>query len=76
MKTTKTEFDRVPLPERTNAKGKSIYPFPDMAVGDSKLFTGEIAKAALHAAYQYGYRFGKQFAARKEEKGIRIWRVK
>lgn len=77
---------KAPIPERGRG-GKNgyrgAYPFPEMSVGDSwleKPRRGEDAFALgsriSGAAYHYGKRHGMKFVTRREEGGLRVWRVK
>jgi len=65
----------VPIPKRFNERGASVYPFPQMDVGDSVYIDGEAGRLARSVAYQYGRRFGKKFSARRSSGGFRIWRT-
>ena len=52
------------------------YPFDDMEVGDSFLAEGQDwDDGGRCAANNHGRRKNKRFIARKQENGIRIWRV-
>jgi hypothetical protein len=57
----------VPLPH-----GRHKYPFDEMAVGDS--FFAEKVKAKSLRSIAWRHR-PKQFTIRKEEEGVRCWRV-
>ena len=68
----------VPIPSDLT-DGNRKYPFKDMAVGDSVLFTDtpEGLHKAAAAARVYGHRVGKKFSRRSQSSdSIRIWRVK
>lgn len=57
----------------TNAK----YPFAEMEIGESFYMPDPQARAAARSAHQYSARNpGYKFNTRKDESGIRIWRVK
>lgn len=64
----------IPLPERAGTLN-SIYPFHDMEVGDSVFYEGEKGVKARTSAYTFSARRGFKFVARKENNGIRIWRI-
>jgi hypothetical protein len=62
----------VPLPKFARS---TKYPFSHMAVNESVFFVGEdINGKAYRAALTCGARHDKRFVARREGKGIRIWR--
>lgn len=64
----------VPIPM---SKRSRKYPFLDMSVGDSVYFEEEdINGKAYRAAMSTGTRHDLRFVARRENKGIRIWRKK
>ena len=64
----------VPVPPLNAAR--QIYPWPDMAVGDSVFVADQTTtdNAAIGARV-HGYRHQKKFAARREGSGVRIWRT-
>lgn len=62
----------VPVP---TAKRATKYPFVHMKVGESVyLDLEEIGGRAYRAAMTCGVRHGKVFIARREGRGIRVWR--
>ncbi len=62
----------VSMPER----GKHIYPFAKMKVGDSINIIGEKQyRNARAAASAFGKYHGKKFATRRTSNGCRLWRV-
>lgn len=62
----------VPLPEFARS---TKYPFSHMAVNESVFFAGEDINGKVYrAALACGVRHAKRFIARREGKGIRIWR--
>lgn len=64
----------VPVPAtRVNA----VYPFAQMAVGDSFLVPSDQAKAASvrACASAYSKRNGVKFVCKKTDDGIRVWRT-
>ncbi len=64
----------VPLPDD---RQRQVYPFPDMAVGDSFLvLDADWIKNMRSAAYMYAKRHpGVRFTIRKYGEGWRLWRV-
>lgn len=54
-------------------RGAAIYPFGEMAPGDS--FLAPNGANAIRAAHGYGKRHGQRFTSRKVEGGVRIWRI-
>jgi len=74
--------ENIPLPENRGRTPK--YPFHDMKPGDSFLVPREEFKGLPprtvynridKAARVHGLKYGKKFAARTQEDGIRCWRV-
>jgi hypothetical protein len=65
------------IPPPGDAPPRQKYPFPDMLVGDSFLFTEDAPIQNLRtAAYMYGRRHpGVKFTVRKHGDGWRVWRV-
>jgi len=62
----------IPVPSSTRARK---YPFIEMEVGDSVLFENEtLGGKAYKAANAVGYRYEREYVARNENGGIRIWR--
>ncbi len=62
----------------------TIYPWPDMNVGDSVLFQAEghesirvLRRRVGVSVYNYGKTSGKQFTTKllPEENGFRVWRT-
>lgn len=70
MKQYEIEKD-VPIPE-VSGKGRSKYPFYEMAVGDS-IFSENVS--IRQAAYAHARRNNKTFIVRKVEGGYRVWRT-
>ena len=64
----------IPVPE---TRGRGLYPFADMGVGDSFFVGGEVSARsnALTAALNFGKRNGLKFSSRNVDGGLRIWRV-
>lgn len=65
----------VPLPEARRGKA-GTYPFGDMEVGDSVLIEDRSQSSISGALTHYKYRWGKDFATRREGDGVRVWRTK
>lgn len=64
----------VPMP--SGMMGSKVYPFGEMAIGDSFVASGERVQARLaSAAYGYGKYHQKKFICRKDGAGVRVWRV-
>ena len=63
----------IPLPP-TNA-GKPMYPWAECEVGDSFFVTGVKAPTLAGSLNHQYQRYGRKFAIRKVEGGLRIWRV-
>lgn len=69
--------DGIPIPQRGFTK---VYPFGDLAVGQSFLVpTDEASKKRARvssAANMHGKKHNSRFATRIVEGGVRVWRVK
>ena len=63
----------VPAPEER--KQRKRYPFHQMDVGDSVLISHGDAMSARVSARYHGTRYSKKFTSKKEDDGVRIWRV-
>jgi hypothetical protein len=61
----------IPLPESTRQRK---YPFVDMEPGDSAYFEEKLGGKAYKAAKAVGDRYNREYIARKENGGIRVWR--
>lgn len=74
------KFDKgIPAPEPLTGlfvKGSSKYGFDEMEVGDS-LFIGGAnhSSKASYAARKFSQRNEKKLIARRENDGLRIWRI-
>lgn len=69
----------IDLPPANTFQRQRKYPFRDMNVGDSILFTPEplgVESKPAKAARVFAYRNGFKFAARTVDGGVRIWRIK
>lgn len=56
---------------------KTLYPFAEMAKGDSFLVReSDSYNRVRSAATTYGSRHGKKFSCRITKDGLRIWRIK
>lgn len=66
----------VPMPFDGLGKGKSIYPFMEMDVGDSAFFEGQKSSGRANSmAKKYAQRSGRKFTCRAVNGGVRIWRI-
>lgn len=68
----------VQIPEQKTGgrKGKSIYPFQNMLIGQSVFYPGmKYHSAPMKAAIIYAKRLGFKFSGRTVDGGLRIWRV-
>ena len=66
----------IPVPLTSGMGRPTIYPFADMAVGDSILVPVNKAGGARVSAYYHGKIHKKKFTAQRVADGYRIWRVK
>ena len=63
---------KIPIPP---LKKRNVYPYKDMAIGDSFFVpTGKI-QIVCNANYRTGKQLGKKFIARKDQEGVRVWRT-
>ena len=60
----------VPLPE-----ARKRYPYKEMEVGDSFFVEGGGIQNICNQNYRTGKKLGRSFIARKEDNGVRVWRV-
>lgn len=67
----------VDLPRGGNRHPPTIWPHADMAVGQSFWISCEERTygTVLNANARYGKRLGFKFTARRENGGVRVWRV-
>ncbi len=65
----------IPIPNDGSNGRPRAYPFQDMEVGDSVLFSMRGARA-VGAAHNYGWKTGKKFKSRTIDGQVRIWRVR
>lgn len=66
----------VPLPARIDAGRPPLYPFKQMRVGDSVFYQGIDAIKLRNAAGVYKtHHKDWNYATRKENDGIRLWRT-
>ena len=60
----------VPLPE-----ARKRYPYREMEIGDSFFVEGGGIQNICNQNYRTGKKLGRSFIARKEDNGVRVWRV-
>lgn len=65
----------IPFPGDSPVGRRSIYPWLQMAVGDSFAFNGSLVNAKAAATY-YTAKGNKTFKARALNGGVRVWRTK
>jgi hypothetical protein len=58
----------LPIPKRR-------YPYGLMEVGESFLVQDGKLQIVCNANYRAGKKLGRKFIARREERGVRVWRV-
>jgi len=51
------------------------YPYAQMDVGDSFFIKDVALQTICNANYRYGSKHGVKFTARKQDGGIRVWRI-
>jgi len=67
----------VPAPDSISHGRRLNYPLDKMDVGDSFFITGDIkllARAA-ESCRKYGLRKGRKYTSRRENGGLRVWRL-
>jgi len=62
----------IPIPPN---KTKAPLPYKSMEIGDSFLVPDSSLQAVCNSNYRAGKKLGMKFVAKKEEKGIRVWRT-
>lgn len=60
----------VPLPPP-----RRRYPYGEMEVGESFIVLDGNLQVVCNANYRAGKRLFRKFIARREERGVRVWRV-
>jgi len=58
------------------AKKQTIYPFAQMEVGDSFFVEGKTIANVSSSAVHHALKSEKKFSVRKENGGVRCWRIK
>jgi hypothetical protein len=65
----------IPVPKAKGGR-KARFPFREMTIGDSVFFGQELAERARNAATLFArYNPEYKFTSRREENGVRIWRI-
>lgn len=65
----------IPMPKAKHQNNQA-YPFADMQIGQSVFFPGEDHDdRAASAARKWGQRHDAKFACRRQDGGMRIWRI-
>jgi hypothetical protein len=62
----------IPIPE---SKTRPALPYKSMEIGDSFHIEGTSLQAVCNSNYRAGKKLGMKFIAKKDEKGIRVWRM-
>lgn len=62
----------IPVPQELKAGRKAVYPFADMAIGDSFVCKNKNVRAA---ACLHGKKYDKKFQTQAVKDGFRVWRV-
>ena len=57
------------------AKGRTVYPFAQMEIGDSFMAPGIAPRTLYQAAFSYSRRHGGKFSTRAENDGARCWKI-
>lgn len=65
----------VPMPKPAKTERPAKYPFSVMEVGDSFLVEGKTATAFAAQLQRAGRDYGRKFALRTVDGGIRVWRT-
>jgi hypothetical protein len=67
----------VPMPASYKNGRPASYPFRDMQVGQSIYIPASevFPRYAAKRAYAAGRRSGMKFVCRRDEEGVRVWRV-
>ena len=65
----------VPMPEPTSSRTKLEYPSEHMEIGDSFFVDNSTIQKVCNANNRAKKKYGAKFMARREEGGIRVWRM-
>jgi len=65
----------IPLPEDTRPLIKTNWPHEGMEIGQSFFVKGKSIISVCIVNKRYGKKLGRVFTARKQEDGIRVWRL-
>lgn len=67
----------IAVPPDLKRREPSIWPHADMAVGQSFWISDQDRSygTVLNANTRYGKRLGFKFTARREDGGVRVWRI-
>ena len=65
----------VPMPPISRGKGRLVYPWDEMEVGDSFFVKDGKVKTLSRSCGTYGKRLERKFTSRTVEGGARVWRV-
>jgi hypothetical protein len=63
------------VPLAPDARGKAMYPWHEMEVGDSFFVPGKTAVQMSSSARNVSLRLGKKFSCRTTPEGVRVWRT-
>lgn len=67
------EIDKgVPLPPRSRANVRRIYPWREMEIGDSFFVPGKTANQMSPSCGRVGRELNAKFAVRQEANGVRV----
>lgn len=73
MELSKLELTRnYPMPKD---RVRNVYPYKEMVVGDSFLVPEAKLQIVCNNNWRVGKRLGMVFSARKEDGGVRVWRI-
>lgn len=66
----------IPIPKISKKGRQKVYPFDEMAVGDSFYIEDKSTSQLSSVAYNWSKRYDPQakFVVKQENKGARIWR--
>lgn len=65
----------IPMPELSEKRKNSRYPWAAMKVGDSFLFPAKNTRQACFQAAKWHSRDGKEFCVAQTDEGYRCWRT-
>ena len=64
-----------PMPDAAFTRQRLNYPYDEMDVGHSFFVAGGKIQQVCNSNARAAKRFGAKFTARREDDGVRVWRI-